>query len=63
MSCPETASRIIQQLCGLHYYPGINTACKNHVRCNKHFARWLKTEPEVQKIHKSWLVNRGETEV
>lgn len=24
------------------------------VTCNNHFKRWMKTEPEVQKIHMEW---------
>ena len=56
MSCPNTASEIINQLCGLHYLPGTSgKCCKYHNICNKHFERWLETEPEVQKIHEEWM--------
>lgn len=54
-SCPNTAPEIICQLCGLHYMPSSGeSTCASVVMCNNHFKRWLKEEPEVQKIHKEW---------
>lgn len=58
MGCPETHKLVVCQLCGIHYYPGINKPCKSEAACNNHFKRWLETEPEVQRLHKDFL-NEG----
>lgn len=54
MNCPDTHVDVRNQLCGLHYYPG---KCENV--CNRHFKRWLETEPEVQKLHDEYLREKG----
>lgn len=56
-NCPKTADEIRNQLCGIHYYPGTTRYCANITACNKHFERWLKTDPEVQRIHEEWRKN------
>lgn len=55
MGCPETHDDVRNQLCELHYYPGITRSCKYEITCNKHFQRWLASEPEVQKLHQEYL--------
>lgn len=58
MSCPETHPFVIAQLCGLHYYPGVSRPCQYDCTCNKHFARWLASEPEVLRLHKEYLATK-----
>jgi len=55
MGCPDTHDLVRNQLCELHYFPGLTRNCKYEATCNKHFQRWLKTEPEVQRLHKEFL--------
>ena len=59
MGCPETHEDVINQLCGLHYYPGVSRSCRFESVCNRHFSRWLKTEPEVQRLHQEFLSRGG----
>lgn len=46
--CPKTHDLIICELCGLWYPAG-------GARCRNQFKRWLKTEPEVQRLHREYL--------
>lgn len=60
MGCPETHEAVRNQLCGIHYYPGVTRPCQYERACNKHFARWLVEEPEVQRLHKEFLAKVGD---
>lgn len=56
MGCPKTAPELINQLCSLHYLPSeTGHCCKYFKVCNQHFERWMKEEPEAQRIHNEWL--------
>ena len=56
MGCPKTAPEIINQLCSLHYLPSeTGHCCKYFKACNEHFERWMKEEPEAQRIHNEYL--------
>lgn len=46
MNCPPVKSReVMEQLCGLLYYPG-----KCSVMCNRMYKRWLAENEEVRKL-------------
>lgn len=60
MGCPETHERVRNQLCWLHYCPSSTRGCQFERTCNKHFARWLATEPEVQRLHKEYMEAKTE---
>lgn len=54
MGCPNTHPRIIEQLCELHYLPGVGCGCASEYVCNNHFQLWIRTEREVRKLHEEF---------